>query len=189
LTPLHPLIYLLAFFGVFFEGEFAFVSVIVAAEHQHLQMAPTIILGFFATFSADLFYFYLGRKKGANWLDKNQHISKRVAKSREFIAKKELIILLTYRYLYGFRSLIPLVLGTLNTSPKRFLIFSFFGTLIWTALFATLGIFLNQSIMILMSDIENGEKYIIASLVLIATGIITFKLIKKRQYPFSKNQA
>jgi membrane protein DedA with SNARE-associated domain len=185
--PFHPIIYLFAFLGVFFEGEFAFISAIVAAEHSHLAIPQTILIGFLATLSADCFYFFLGQKKGSSWLDKNQKISKQVAKAKEFIAKKELIILISYRYLYGLRTLIPLVLGTLNTPPKKFLLFSFFGTLIWTAVFATFGIVLNRSIMMLLSDIEHVEKYLIAALVIIASGIIGYKLVRKKQFPFNKN--
>jgi len=107
LTPFFiHLIYLLAFFGVFFEVRFAFVSVHCGGwAAKNLPNGTNHHFRIFCHLQCRPIFFYLGRKKGPIGLTKISTSSQRVAKSREFIAKeKNVIILLTFRYLYGFRS-------------------------------------------------------------------------------------
>jgi len=172
MTLFHPLIYLPGFFGAFLS-DLHLVSA-VCGWAPAFTNGTTIILGFFATFSADLFI-YLGRKKGANWLDKKSaHLQKECGKSREFIARKKINHLFDLSHLYVSESLIP-VLGTLNTSPKRFWYLVFSWNLDLDSLyFATLEY---SSIKASWPNVRYwkwGKNTSSLSLVLIATEFITF---------------
>jgi len=161
-------------------------------KHQHFnKWHPTHHFRIFCHLSGRrlIFFFWKG-KKAQFGLTKNQQSPKKLRISENSLPER-INHLLTLSLFIWFPKLNSLGLGLEYYHRNDFWYLVFSGTLIWTALFATLGIFLNQKASwSLMSRYWNGEKiHHRLRLVLIATGIITFKLIKKKAIPFFKNQA
>jgi len=56
-----------------------------------------------------------------------------------FFERNRYQILFSYRFLYGFRIVIPLMIGMSGLPPKRFLVYSTITGLIWATLVSTVG--------------------------------------------------
>lgn len=168
--------YVLIFFGVFIEGEFTFISACVAAHHHHLELIPTILIGFTATLCSDWLYFFIGRKQGMHWIHSKSHLAGRIKKAEELLSRRRYLVLLSYRFFYGFRIVIPVMLGAVQTQTTTFLLFSFIGTILWTTVIAALGLILGETILQYLHHIEGVEFYVIG--ILIAVGIIV-EIIKR----------
>jgi len=173
------LIYIGIFLGIFFEGEMIMISSIIAAHHGLLNLWVVIALGIVGTYVSDCFYFFLGRKKGKDWLLKNQKIKDKASIVDRKIEKYPLLIFITYRFMYGFRTITPLVIGTSNTKTITFLFYSGLSTAIWAATYCTIGYMFGELIKSKLSHIEHIEKYIVGFMVLTGIVIIVINRLKK----------
>ena len=172
------LVYFGLFLGVFLEGEFVLLSAVIAAHHGYLDVWVVVSTGMIATISSDLFYFNIGRKKvsklinNSKWSTKFNGIKKRFENHRTQT-------LLGYRFLYGFRTVTPIFLGTQNISFKEFLKFSIIGTLVWATIITGLGILFGELLLRYMKDLEKVELYVIGFLLAIAVISILIRLRKR----------
>ena len=174
------LVYIGIFFGLFLEGEMVLISAIIAAHHGYLILWLVAIIGILGTYSSDCFYFFLGRKRGYSWINKNPKIKKKTEIIEKKIEKYPIFIFLTYRFLYGFRSITPLVIGASKTETKTFFLYSALGTIIWTSVYCTVGYLFGAVIKSELSHIEHIEKYIIGVLALFGVVIIVIKRLSKQ---------
>jgi len=174
------IVYIGIFFGLFLEGEMVLISAVIAAHHGYLILWIVIALGVIGTYCADCFYFFLGRKRGYVWINKNPKIKKKAEIIEKRLEKYPVIIFLTYRFLYGLRSITPLVLGASNTKTKTFLFYSALSTTVWAAVYCTVGYLFGAVIKSELGHIEHIEKYIIGVLVVFGLLIILIKQTRKK---------
>jgi membrane protein DedA with SNARE-associated domain len=174
------LVYIGIFFGLFLEGEMILISAIIAAHHGYLILWIVVILGVVGTYSADCFYFFLGRKRGYVWINKNPKIKKKAEIIEKKLEKYPVIIFMSYRFLYGFRSITPLVIGASSTKTQTFFLYSALSTTIWASVYCTVGYLFGAVIKSELGHIEHIEKYIIGVLVITGIFFIIIKQIKKR---------
>jgi membrane protein DedA with SNARE-associated domain len=178
------IIYLSILVGTFFEGEMIMLSSVIAAHHGYLNIWLVIIAGAAGTFWADCFYFYLGRKKGLEWLNKKQKIKSKVDFIHKKLDKHSITIFISYRFLYGFRTITPFVIGTSKTKSSTFLIFSILSIIIWALIISSLGYLFGEVIKSKLGYIEHIEKYIIGFLIL--TGLILILVYRVRKVRIKK---
>jgi membrane protein DedA with SNARE-associated domain len=175
------LIYIGLFLGIFVEGEMIMISSIIAAHHGYLNLWLVVIIGVLGTYSSDVFYFMLGRKKGKEWLNKNQKIKQKVQFVDHKIERYPILIFIIYRFLYGFRTVTPLVIGASGTKTGTFLFYCGLSTAIWAGTYCTIGYMFGALIKSKLGHIEHIEKYIIAGIVFIAIVVIVINALKMRR--------
>lgn len=164
------LIYMGIFCGIFFEGEIVMISSVIAAHHNLLNLWIVMAIGLVGTYCSDLFYFFLGRRKGKEWLNKNARFGNKYAVIDRKLDKYPILIFLVYRFMYGFRTIAPLVIGASNTKTSKFLILSAMSTLIWGITYGAIGYFFGELTKSKLGHIENIEKYVIG--ILLSLGMI-----------------
>ena len=162
--------------GIVFEGEMIMLSSVIAAHKGYLNLWMVMGIGFSGTLGSDWFYFFLGRKKGKNWLLNKQKFKRKVEKVTQKLQKYPAIVILSYRFLYGFRTLTPVIIGASEIKPITFISYSFFSTLLWCLLYGTLGYTSGEIIKTRLAHIENIELLIIGFLLL---GGILFYLLNR----------
>ena len=174
------LVYIGIFCGIFFEGEMVMVSSVIAAHHGYLKLWIVFTIGVTGTYASDSFYFLLGRKKGKEWLNKHTRFKDRYALIDRQLDRYPILIFLIYRYMYGFRTIAPLVIGASSTPTSKFFILSAFSTLIWAVSYGAVGYFFGEVIKTRLGHIENIEKYIIAILLLAGGAIFVLYRVRRR---------
>lgn len=175
-------IYLGVLFGIFLEGEMVMLSSVIAAHHGYLNFWIVLSLGIVGTYSSDCFYFFLGRKKGKGWLVKNHKIGHKISIIDNKLEKYSVHIFIFYRFIYGFRSVTPVVIGASRTKTGKFLVYSAISIILWATVYSSIGYLFGEIIKSKLSYIEHIEKYIIGVFVL--TGlviIITFQIRKQKK--------
>jgi membrane protein DedA with SNARE-associated domain len=168
------LIYIGIFAGIFLEGEMIMISSVIAAHHGHLDLSLVVAIGFVATFSADMFYYHLGRIKGEKWLTKKKVLASKVEKVRGYLQKRLVVVLLTYRFMYGFRTITPFLMGVQPVKRFVFILFSISSTLIWCTVISACGLLIGEALKRYLKDIEEIELYAIAAILL--TGILIYSV-------------
>ncbi|UBM58296.1 DedA family protein [Marinilongibacter aquaticus] len=182
------LLYLGILVGVFFEGEMVMLSSILAARHGYLNFWLVLLVGSIGTYITDAFYFTLGRRKGRKWINKKPKLAKKAAIVDHRIHKYPILIFILYRFLYGFRSLTPLVIGTTSIKSSRFFIFSAMSILLWATTYGLLGYFFGKFIETNLSHIAHAEKYIIAFVLMIGIALLIRRYYTKRKLSINPDQ-
>lgn len=125
--------------GTFFEGE---TAILVASSliHQGLFDAPyTVFFGFAGSFISDWLYFIIGRLNGKYFVAKRPKLQQRLAPVRQFFDTHKIQILFSYRFLYGFRVIIPLIIGMSNLRTSQYLFYSVVSGIIWSSTVNAVG--------------------------------------------------
>jgi membrane protein DedA with SNARE-associated domain len=131
--------YLALLIGTFFEGE---TAILVASSliHQGLFDWPsTMIFGFAGSFISDWLYYFIGRLNGKYFIDKRPKLKAKLEPIESLFRKYQLQILFSYRFLYGFRVIIPIVIGMSHVKPAQYLFYSVISGLIWATTVSTVG--------------------------------------------------
>ena len=174
------LIYLGIMVGIFLEGEMIMISSVIAAHHGYLNLWAVVVLGLAGTYASDCTYFFLGRKRGRDWLNRKQKWKDKADRIDRKLVKYPVVVFLTYRFLYGFRAVTPLVIGAGATRTRTFMIFSAVSTIVWAIVYCTIGYLFGEVIKSQLGHIEHIEKYIIALLLLIGLSLIAVNLLRRR---------
>lgn len=106
--------------GTFLEGETVMILAGVAARIGYLSLDWVILCGFCGTFFGDQLYFILGRRHGKSMLAR--HPSWQAPASRVFkkLQRHQNLLILSFRFLYGIRTVTPFVIGMSDVSYLRF---------------------------------------------------------------------
>lgn len=163
------------------------ISAVVAAHNGYLDLWVVVILGILGTFGSDCYFFSLGKRRGNAWLAKRPKYKKKVERIHKNLARAPFLVFLSYRFLYGFRTITPIVIGTSKIATKKFLIYSFISVLLWATTFTILGYALSDVIMSALDHIQHIEKYLIGGLVLAALVILIVRRVRKRKKRTSAN--
>ncbi|HEY9049785.1 MAG TPA: DedA family protein [Ohtaekwangia sp.] len=136
--------YIALMIGTFLEGE---TSILVASSliHHGLFEGPyTVFFGFAGSFISDWLYYTIGRLNGKYFIERRPALKEKFQPVALFFGKHKLQILFTYRFLYGFRIIIPLIIGMSRVRPLQFLLYSIISGVIWASTVSTIGYFVGK---------------------------------------------
>lgn len=147
--------------GTFFEGE---TSILVASSliHRGLFEGPyTAFFGFAGSFISDWLYYLIGRVNGKYFIARRPKLAAKFLPVQHFFHRHKLQILFSYRFLYGFRILIPVVIGMSNIRPLQFLGYSILSGMIWATVVTTVGYLIGRFLNLSVVSFEENLGYIV----------------------------
>jgi membrane protein DedA with SNARE-associated domain len=136
--------YLALALGILLEGEAALLAASFAANRGYMVISLVILTAFLITLSLDWGYFFLGRFKGRAFLMKRPQLLKKVEKVHHWIERNPRGLMSGFRFIYGFRMVIPLIMGTTQVNTRQFMILSAISTFVWAIAFGLAGYFLSS---------------------------------------------
>ncbi len=171
------------FLGTFLEGEIVVIASGILASLGFLDLPWVFATALVATFLGDLFFFYLGRKKGTAFLEKRgrRHWRKRAEKIHDLIHTHHYKILFGYRFLYGLRIPTLFALGTSELSAKKFVIINVANSIIWSALFVLGGYFFGDVFALYIDNIKFYVREILIGVGILALLIWAVSWLKNRE--------
>ena len=146
--------------GTFLEGETAILVASSLAVSGLFKIPLTVFFGFFGSFLSDWLYFVIGRLNGKYFLDKRPKLKDRFEPVQKFFRTHRLQILFSYRFLYGFRIIIPVMLGMSDIKPMRFLGYSVVAGLLWAATVSSVGFFVGKLLDLRAKSFEDNFLWI-----------------------------
>lgn len=156
--------------GTFFEGETILVLGGLAAHRGYLELPWVIICALIGTVLGDQLYFYIGRFKGQDLLEKRPRLKGRSERVFRLLRRHQILLILGFRFIYGIRTVTPILMGISRVSPALFLTLNIIGASVWAAVIGGLGYVFGQTLEVLMGDIRQYELLIF--LVLAVMGIL-----------------
>ena len=169
--------YVALLLGTFFEGE---TAILVASSliHRGLLEGPYLVFFAFAgSFISDWLYYLIGRFNGKYFIERRPALKAKVAPVQAFFETNQLQILLTFRFLYGFRVIIPLLIGMSAVKPLQYLFYTLLGGVFWASTVTTVGYWFGRFLDLDASAFE--ENFIIIAICFGCFGIMMGYLIKR----------
>lgn len=156
--------YWVLFVGTLLEGEAILLMAGFLAFRGYLDIGVVILVAWTGSFLGDQFYFYLGHFKGRALLRRFHSIAKKFRAALKLIEKYGIFVAFLSRYTYGFRIVLPIILGITNLAPRTFLWINLVSALSWAAVFSLAGYLFGKSASLLLDNVSRYEQYLILAL-------------------------
>ena len=134
------------FLGSGLEGETAAFLGGVAARHGSLFLPLTIAAAICGSFLADQIFFFLGRyARGWHRVDEILQAGA-VQKVLLLLEAYPTGFVLGFRFLYGLRTISPVVIGTSRISTPRFILLNAAAAIVWGVLITSIGYYFGAAV-------------------------------------------
>ncbi|AJC93984.1 DedA family protein [Campylobacter volucris] len=138
--------YIIVFLWCMLEGELALILAGIFAHEGHVNLGLIIFIAGLGGFAGDQIYFYIGRYN-------KKYIQKKLRTQRRKFAIAHLLlqrfgwpIIFIQRYMYGFRTIIPMSIGLTRYSAKKFAFINLISAWAWAAITILLAWFFGEEI-------------------------------------------
>lgn len=158
--------YWVLFIGTFLEGEAILLLAGFLAFRGYLDIFGVVCTAWAGSFLGDQVYFYLGRFKGRALLKRFHSIAKKFREALKLIEKYGNFVAFISRFTYGFRIVLPIILGITKLAPRTFLWINLVSALTWSIVFSLAGYLFGKSASLFIDNISSYEHYLVLVLFL-----------------------
>jgi len=166
--------YLALFFGTLLEGETILVIGGFLAHRGYLTLPGVMLVAFAGSLLGDTLFFFLGRSRGEGALAEWPKLRQRLAKAQGFLNRNRTLLILSFRFLYGLRTVLPFALGTTRISFARFALLNAAGAALWSVVFTLLGYLFGELAKRMLVKLERFELLLVALIAVIGLCIWLF---------------
>lgn len=125
--------------GSLAEGETATILGGVAAHQGLLKFPLVVLMVALGGMIGDQVLYLIGYRYGSTLLKRFKRHQKKIDQAKALINRRPYLFVIGTRFMYGFRIIGPLLIGSSHLPPSRFLPLNIIGALLWATLFTTLG--------------------------------------------------
>jgi membrane protein DedA with SNARE-associated domain len=127
------------YMGTVLEGETVLFLAALFVEQGVLPMSGVVVSGYLGALSGDLFCFWLGRRHGRDVFVRWPRLGKKIARMADVINAHRVLTVVSYRFVYGARSVVPVVLGMSGVGTHYFVLCDMCCAFVWTMLVLQFG--------------------------------------------------
>ena len=168
--------YLIVFLGAMVEGESIILTASMLSASGILSLYKVCALAFLGTCIAEQLMYNVGYYIGSKLIDKWHLSRKAFNKIKPVILNHETAYILTCRFIYGIRTISPLLIGIVRVNPKKYFMLNIIASAIWSVISCALG----YSLGYFTKGIGLNFKYIIMiNFIVIIVIILIAKIISK----------
>lgn len=163
------------FLGAGLEGETVVMLGGLMAHRGLINPFAAAAAASVGSFVADQFFFLAGRRfRNARWM---RRLIQRptFAKAIARLERHPNAFILSFRFIYGLRTISPAAVGTSQISARRFLLLNLIAAVVWGSLFTTIGYVFGSSVEKVAGSISH---VVIAALVLAVTVYLCVRLYR-----------
>lgn len=160
--------YIAVLLGSMVEGESVILTASALAHLGYLNIYKIMGIAFLGTLFADQALYQVGYHFGPKFFDKFPRIKPRTDKAFGLLHKWDVWFIIMFRFVYGIRTISPLVIGAAGISPKRFIPLNLLSAVIWTLISCAVGYMLGDVLEYMIENFKSIQRY----LVLIPLGVL-----------------
>jgi membrane protein DedA with SNARE-associated domain len=182
----HTYGYLILVLGTILQAE-TILLVFGFLIHQG-YVSPWLVIPIAAITAVcgDTTYFFLGHKYGERLLARlPKGIRSPLNWARDMTSRHSRKVLLSMRFLFEMRILMPIVCGMSSIRPSRFLRYNIPMAFVWAGVFVTIGYLFGEAAKSVLRDIRAMEIFLILGLALV--GFLYYMLGHRRRQKESSN--
>lgn len=171
--------YAAVFAGTFIEGETVLIMAGFAAHRGYLILPWIMATATIGSFLGDQLFFFLGRRYGPQLLQRFPVLAARAPRMRRLLDRYHLPIILGVRFLYGLRTVGPMVIGMSAVPWPRFFLLNLLGAVVWAVAITTAGYLFGEALSLALRNVRHYEEALLAAIA--ALGIAFWLLYRWRQ--------
>ena len=168
--------------GTFLEGETILVLAGLAAHQGYLMLTWVILAAFLGSLCGDQLFFYLGRKHSQAVLSRRPAWKEKAEKIHQLLNRFQTPMILSFRFLYGLRTVAPFVIGMSPVSFKKFILLNIAGALVWAAAVGSGGYLFGHALEIFIGKIKHYEVQVFAMISLLGVLIWTVHFYHQKKH-------
>lgn len=166
------------FAGAMLEGETAVIAGGLLA-HQGLVAWP---LAFAAaasgSFLADQFFFAAGRRYRDRPIVQRWTQKRAFAKALQLLERYPVGFIFAFRFLYGFRTVSPIAIGTSQVPTARFVPLNAAAAVVWAALFTGLGYWFGEAVTEMAGRLRPSRHTLLLGVAVLSGGFAVFQAVR-----------
>jgi membrane protein DedA with SNARE-associated domain len=141
--------YFALFLGTFFEGE------------------TILVVAFFGSYAGDQLWYFMGRKHGRKLLARKPRWQLMGDRALEHIRRHPDIWVLSFRFVYGLRTVMPVAIGLSGYPPGRYLLLNGIGAAVWAAALGAAAYKFGSVLEGLLGNVKKYELWVLGALLVI----------------------
>lgn len=151
--------YLAVLVGTFLEGESILVIAGFAARRGLLELPTVMLCAFAGSLVSDQLAFFIGRRWGTRWIERSATRKARFERARALVDRHQVLMTLTFRFLYGLRNVIPFALGMSRMRAGTYVVLNVVGAAVWAVALAAGGYALGHAFETVMANFKVAGKW------------------------------
>lgn len=159
--------YFALFLGTFFEGETILVLAGFLAFRGYMDINLVVVVAFFGSYAGDQLWYFLGRKHGRKLLSRKPRWQLMGAKALGHISRHPDIWVLSFRFVYGLRTVMPVAIGLSGYPPGRYLLLNGLGAAVWAAALGAAAYHFGALLESLLGNVKKYELWVLGALLLL----------------------
>jgi membrane protein DedA with SNARE-associated domain len=131
--------YLAVGIGTLLEGEAVLLAAGALAHRGLLDLPLVMVAAFVGSVIGDQIWFHVGERFGRAYLDRRPALRKRADALEPWVRRFGDGFVFGFRFLYGLRTIAPLLLGASRYPALRFTVINLLGAVVWAVAFGAFG--------------------------------------------------
>jgi len=172
--------YFAVFGGTLLEGETVVVLGGFAAHQGYLWLPLVMLMAFLGSFLCDQALFLAGKRWGRRAIERRPAWRSRAARAERLLLRWQNPFIVGFRFIYGMRTISPLVIGASAVTWRRFLALNAVGAAVWAAGISTLGYLFGKAVAAALGRYERYVLYAVAGAIVLAV-VVWFVLRRVRK--------
>lgn len=170
--------------GALIEGESILLLAGGAAYFGYFSLPMVMLVSFIGAIIHDQLLYLIGRKGGMAMFERSEKTRKKADYAFKLLKKYDYWLIMGFRFVYGVRTVTPLVIGASGLSLKRYTLLTIFSAAVWATVISTAGFLFANALQRIIEIFHTYQIYIAITLLVILCGFGLFyglkHLIKKR---------
>ena len=172
--------YLAVFLGSIVEGESVLLAASALAAFGYLSIYQVFFVALLTTVFVDQALFFVGRKIGADFImrkfPKTEGVIKRIF---GLLHRMDVFFILSFRFVYGVRTISPFVIGAAKIPVARFMILNLIAGFVWAGISCCLGFWIADLVM--ANEISLMPAIVIVTVLMILLSLLVGKFVRFRE--------
>ncbi|UFH49246.1 DedA family protein [Pseudomonas sp. KNUC1026] len=156
--------YLALFLGTFFEGETILVLAGFLAFRGYMDINLVMLVAFLGSYAGDQLWYFLGRRHGRRLLARKPRWQLMGDRALEHIRKHPDLWVLSFRFVYGLRTVMPVAIGLSGYPPRRYLILNGIGAIVWAIVLAQAAYHFGSVLEGILGSVKKYELWVLGAL-------------------------
>lgn len=171
--------YAALFVGTLLEGETILVIAGFAAHRGWLSLPGVMAVAFCGSLAGDQLWFHVGRRKGSAFVAARPAWAQGAERVRRLTGRHGVLVVLGFRFLYGLRTVTPLVLGASGYDVRGFTILNAAGAAVWSVLVSLAGYFFGHVAESVIEDVKRYELWLMGILALTGAVLWLWRVLRR----------
>lgn len=159
--------YLALFLGTFFEGETVLVVAGFLAFRGYMDINLVMVVAFLGSYAGDQLWYFLGRRHGRRLLARKPRWQLMGDRALEHIRKHPDLWVLSFRFVYGLRTVMPVAIGLSGYPPRRYLILNGIGAIVWAIVLAQAAYHFGSVLEGILGSVKKYELWVLGALLVV----------------------